>query len=155
VPTPLHLWRISNHRSLTGEGGLRYAARWHSAGRRIVYLAESPAGAMIEVLVHLELDDSLPSRYTLLCVEIPEKIRIHQIAAPSGNAWKTNLKLSRRLGDEWLAQVKTALARVPSAILPETYNYLLNPLHPDAGSIKIIEVKKAVFDPRLYASIKH
>ncbi|MDE3106013.1 MAG: RES family NAD+ phosphorylase, partial [Acidobacteriota bacterium] len=45
---PLQLWRISNFRSLAGEGGLRYAGRWHTAGKPIVYLAASAAGALVE-----------------------------------------------------------------------------------------------------------
>ena len=144
------LWRISNHRSLTGEGGLKYAARWHTAGRRIVYLAESPAGALVEALVHLELEeDDLPRSYTLLRVRVPESLTIKQISVPKGEDWKTRHDLSRRLGDAWLAGMMSALARVPSAILPNTTNYLLNPLHQDARKISILESARAEFDPRL------
>jgi RES domain-containing protein len=147
------LWRISNYKSLTGEGALKYAARWHSAGRRIVYLAESPAGAMIEVLVHLELEeDELPYSYMLLHVEVPDDLAIEQIKIPAGDAWKSNHALSRRLGDEWLQRNETALARVPSVILPNTSNYLLNPLHADAKRVRIMDVKRAEFESRL---LKH
>jgi RES domain-containing protein len=146
------LWRISNHRSLSGEGGLKYAARWHSAGRRVVYLAESPAGAMIEVLVHLELEDELPRGYTLLRVGVPDELHREEINVPKSDAWKSNHHLSRGLGDEWLAKRTTALARVPSAILPNTWNYLLNPLHRGAELIQIVGSTRAEFDPRL---LKH
>ena len=143
------LWRISNHHSLSGEGGLKYAARWHSAGRRIVYLAESPAGAMVEVLVHLELEDDLPRGYTLLRVGVPNELPFEEINVPKSDAWKSNHRLSRSLGDEWLARKKTAIARLPSAILPNTWNYLLNPLHRDAELIQIVDSTRAEFDPRL------
>lgn len=143
------LWRISNHHSLSGEGGLKYAARWHSAGHRIIYLAESPAGAMVEVLVHLELEDELPQGYTLLRVKLPDKLPIEEIAVPEGDGWKSNLHLSRRLGDEWLGRRETALARVPSAILPNTSNYLLNPLHRDAKLVQVMASTRAKYDPRL------
>lgn len=147
------LWRISNHQSLTGEGGLRYAARWHDAGRRIVYLAESPAGAMVEVLVHLELEEEeLPRSYILLRVKVPENLATEQISVPSGEAWKADHDLSRQLGDAWLVSRTTALAQVPSAILPNTTNFLLNPLHAEAERIQIIESTRAEFDPRL---LKH
>jgi RES domain-containing protein len=146
----LELWRISNHRSLTGEGGLRYSARWHTAGRPIVYLAASPAGAMVEVLVHLELaEDELPRTYTLLKIEAPASLSIEEIRIPAKEDWKTNLSLSRRLGDEWLMTAKAGLARVPSAILPNTFNYLLNPMHRDAKKLRIVEATTATFDPRL------
>lgn len=151
----LELWRISNFRSLSGEGGLRYSARWHTAGRPIVYLAASPAGAMIEVLVHLELEeDELPAAYTLLRIETPVSLAIEELRVPVKGDWKTDLGISRKLGDEWLRNAKTALARVPSAILPNTFNYLLNPLHPDAKKIRIAGTSKASFDPRLLRHLR-
>ena len=62
----MFLWRISNHAALDGRGGLLAGARWHMAGQPIVYLAESPAGSLLEVLVHLELDlDNLPKSFKL------------------------------------------------------------------------------------------
>lgn len=160
MPSPistakLDLWRISNFRSLNGEGGLRYSARWHTAGRPIVYLAASPAGAMIEVLVHLELDeDDLPPSYTLLHVEAPSSLAIEDLHVGKRDDWKTDLPLSRSIGDAWLKGAKTALARVPSVILPDTFNYLLNPLHPDAKRIKIARAMKANFDPRLLRHLR-
>jgi RES domain-containing protein len=149
------LWRISNHRSLNGAGGLRYAARWHNAGRRIVYLAESPAGAMIEVLVHLELEeDELPPSYTLLQVGVPADVAVKEIALPAGDTWKTEYEISRRLGDAWLMKMSTAIARVPSAILPNTFNCLLNPLHPDAARLRILSETRAEFDTRLLKRLR-
>ena len=150
-----NLWRISNHKSLSGQGGLKYAARWHSAGRPIVYLAESPAGAMLEILVHLELEeDEMPRSYTLLRVEVPGDLGIEELEIPQGIAWKMDHALSRRLGDEWLARRTAALARVPSAILPMTANYVLNPLHPDAARVRIAEVTRAEFDLRLLSRLR-
>ena len=146
----MHLWRISNHRNLKGEGGRRYGARWHSAGHPIVYLAASPAGALVEVLVHLELDESdLPHRYILLRVTVPQRMRATLLRVPAGEKWKSDLAMTRDIGDDWLRSNRSALARVPSAILPNTFNYLLNPQHPDAAHILIEEVIPAVLDRRL------
>lgn len=151
----LELWRISNFRSLSGEGGLRYSARWHTAGRPIVYLAASSAGAMIEILVHLELtEDELPLEYTLLRVEAPASLAIEELVPGKGDDWKTDLSISRSLGDTWLEANKTALACVPSAILPNTFNYLLNPLHSDAKHIRIVSSSRANFDPRLLRHLR-
>jgi len=153
--TKLELWRISNHRSLTGEGGLHYSARWHTADRPIVYLAASPAGAMVEVLVYLELqEDELPPSYTLLKIDASASIAIEEIRVPAKENWKANLSLSRRLGNEWLKSSNTALARVPSAILPNTFNYLLNPLHRDAKKIRITNATRAAYDPRLLRHLR-
>lgn len=144
------LWRISNHHDLSGEGGLRYSARWHTAGRRIVYLAESPAGALLEVMVHLELDSAdLPPAYTLLRVEVDPKLVISSLSPPVGEAWKTDLSVTRSAGDKWLEDGLSAMMRVPSAILPRTFNVLLNPLHPEAALASIKEATDARFDRRL------
>jgi RES domain-containing protein len=152
---PLDLWRISNHRSLSGEGGLKYSARWHTAGQPIVYLAASPAGALIEVLVHLELEeDELPPAYTLLQVRVPSDLAIEELRIPSKTDWKNDLILSRNIGDKWLKDAKTAFARVPSAILPNTFNYLLNPSHQDAKHARIAGSTRATFDPRLLRHLR-
>src|ERR1700751_5942752 len=100
----MDLWRISKYSSLSGEGGLRYSARWHSAGRRVVYLAESPAGAMIEVLVHLELNENnWPNSYDLIQVTVPDGVEIETIRVTDDGSWKFDLNVSRGSGDEWQA----------------------------------------------------
>ena len=146
----MDLWRISNHLSLNGEGGRRAPARWHSGGEPIVYLAASPPGALIEILVHLDVRGlTLPPTYTLLRVTAPDKLLIPSLKMPEGDAWKEDETITRKLGDAWLTSRRSALSRVPSAILPETWNYLLNPLHPDARKIKIAVPKTGLLDPRL------
>jgi RES domain-containing protein len=148
------LWRISNYASLSGEGGLQFSGRWHTRGHRIVYLAESPAGALLETLVHLELDEArLPRSYKLLRIEAPDSLKIEPLKVPAGKAWKTHLDVTRRLGDAWLQSRRTALARVPSAIAPNTWNVLLNPDHPDSSKVYLAETVAAEYDPRLFPSI--
>jgi len=144
------LWRISNHQTLDGDGGRRYSARWHTAGAPIVDLAASPPGALLEILIHLELAETeLPPSYTLLRISVPSRLRRPTLIVPDGQVWKSNVSLTRQIGDTWLRTGRSALARVPSAILPHTFNYLLNPRHKDAAQIRIMETIKAPFDPRL------
>lgn len=146
----MDLWRLTLHPTLDGEGGRLYPGRWNSGGVPTAYLAASPAGALIEILVHLELKESeLPPAYTLLRVHVPERIRVPRLRVPAGDAWKSNVALTRRLGDAWLHSGRSALARVPSAILPQTFNYLLNPLHADAARITVAETLRAPIDSRL------
>ena len=152
---PSELWRISDFTELNGEGGLLYAARWHTAGHRIVYLAESPAGALIEVLVHLELDEfDLPSFYKLLRVDVPEDLGLETLEVPKGEEWKQRPAETQAIGDAWLRSRSCALARVPSAVLPNTYNYLLNPEHPGAALFRVAEVTSAAFDQRLFRKVR-
>lgn len=142
------LWRISNYEDLQGIGGLKVAGRWHHAGRPVVYLAEHPALALLETLVHLEIRtlDDLPETYKLLRVDVPESIAIVRSAPETG--WQSKPAITRNIGDTWLAAAQTALLRVPSVLVPG-HNYLLNPLHPDARNIAIVEVLHWPFDARL------
>ncbi len=147
----MHLWRISNYESLGGEGGLRASARFHTKGRPIVYLAGSAAGAMVETLVHLNGRlDKTPNNYKLLRMEAPEALDVTDLSGALPKQWKDDLTLTRRLGDEWLAGQGSALARIPSAIMPDTSNYLLNPLHRDAATLRIVAVMNERYDARFF-----
>jgi RES domain-containing protein len=151
----MQLWRISNHASLSGDGGLYASGRWHSRGRRVAYLADHPASALIEVMVHLGIEtEDLPTHYQLLGVEVPDDIAIMTVgeaALPGG--WRDQTELTRARGDDWLRGAESALLRVPSAIVPKAVNYLLNPAHPDAARVTLAATLRAAFDPRLIAFV--
>jgi RES domain-containing protein len=144
----MFLWRISRHRDLSGIGGLKAAGRWHYAGRPIVYLAETPAAALLEVCVHTSAND-VPPEFALLKVEGPDidvpSVRIRELPED----WRTRLEITRDLGTAWLEKSESALLRVPSAIVPETSNYLFNPIHGHAAKFRIVEAIGYPFDPRL------
>lgn len=145
------LWRISNRADLSGWGGRKYASRWSSLGKRVVYLAECPAGAMLEVLVHLKgRAEQIPRIFTLLEIEAPEHIVARNIFPLADTDWKERPESTQRIGDAWLASRESPLARVPSAIMPRTWNVLLNPEHPDAAHVKIATVIHERFDNRLF-----
>lgn len=148
----MRFWRISNFADLSGEGGLRGAARWHSRGRRIVYLADHPASALVEVLVHLEIDvEDLPTGYQLLAIDVADDATFDTVQVTDLPAdWRQDLGITRARGDRWLVERRTALLRVPSAVTPFTWNWLLNPLHADAGKARIAETVHAPFDSRLF-----
>ena len=145
------LWRISDHVDLVGWGGEKFSSRWTSLGRRVVYMAESPAGALLEVLVHVELEeDELPDEYQLLQISVPDDLSVRELDHPLPPDWRERQRITQRIGDQWLASRETPLARVPSAIAPHTWNYLLNPEHPDAAHVEIVEVIQERFDNRLF-----
>jgi RES domain-containing protein len=147
------LWRISNYLDLSGEGARLTSARWHTEGRLLIYLAENPAGAMLERIVHLmdkNEDGILPRRYQLLQLSAPDELETRELNAIALPDWKEHIEFTRAIGDGWLTSMETALARVPSAIMPYTWNYLLNPAHPDAQQVKIAEVIHERFDNRLF-----
>jgi RES domain-containing protein len=146
----MELWRISNYADLSGIGGLRAAGRWHSQGRRIVYLADHSSSALLEMLVHMDRD-LVPATYQLLRIVVPADIAVATIDEELPPDWRSQTLTSREIGDRWLDRSASALLRVPSAISAKGNNYLLNPEHPDAARIAVSEIIKAPFDPRLLA----
>ena len=143
------LWRISRHRDLDGLGGLRAPGRWHERGLPVVYLAETAAGALLEVCVHTAAND-VPPTYTLLEVTVATSFTVEEIRMDSlPQDWTENLEATRAIGSEWLRSMRSALLRVPSVLAPATFNVLLNPAHLDAKKIVISDVLEYPFDPRL------
>lgn len=148
----MRLWRSSDHTDLSGRGGLRITGRWHSGGARVVYLSDHPASTLLETLVHLEVDpEDVPDTFQLLAVELPDTVgfeTIEEVQLAVG--WREDQTITRDLGDRWLRENRTALLRVPSAIVPAAVNWLLNPAHADSAKARITEIIRAPFDPRLF-----
>lgn len=143
------LWRISNYADLSGAGGLRHSARWHTKGRPIVYTAEHPAGALSEFLVHLDWAD-IPKMFQLVTVDVDDSVTAEHIEPrrlPKG--WTAEIGISRTIGDEWLARCSSLLLRVPSVLVPGAFNMLINPSHPDAHKMRIAKSEKVPLDRRL------
>ena len=146
------LWRISNYADLNGTGGLKASARWHTRGHRIVYLSATPASALLEILVHLEIEEEhLPRSYKLLEIQVPDDVGIEKVEDREKlpNGWPKKLSVTRASGDQWLARNSSALLQVPSALVPHTSNFLLNPLHKEAARILVASISRQGFDRRL------
>jgi RES domain-containing protein len=150
-PDGVILWRISNHASLDGEGGRRAPGRWHSRGRAIVYCTQSPAAALLEILVHARLTlATSPVGYRLLQILAPPdaigvSIEPHDLPPD----WVRTPLVTRRVGDAWLSEAGSPMLMVPSAVVAKTTNVLINPLHPAAAGIEIVGESEHVVDRRL------
>lgn len=148
------LWRISNHKDLEGLGGERTDGRWHTAAKdkRIVYLSEHPALALIEVLANLKGNPKLfPDSYQLMKVSVDDIVSQQIFPFESlASDWRERVSETRSAGDAWLSAGSLALLAVPSVPSPESLNYLLNPLHPDAKGLTIEWCKWIEYDKRLF-----
>lgn len=140
------VWRIANekHADLSGQGGLYGPGRWHTQGKPIVYAAEHPALAMLEMRVHMNVDARLLANYVLLKIDTGDCA----MADHAGIDFQTIE--TQQFGDQWLAERQTPLLRVPSIVMPESFNILMNPAHPDAGSIELVETRHFDVDRRLF-----
>src|SRR5882757_142256 len=117
----MELWRISNYADLSGSGGIRAAGRWHSQGRRIVYLADHPSSALLEMLVHLDRD-LIPSTYQLLRVAVPSEIAIEVIEADKLSPhWRIKTMVSRVRRDGWSDEAEPALLEGSAVAIARGY----------------------------------
>lgn len=146
------LWRVSNYETLDGVGGLYVSGRWHTKGHPVVYCTRNPATALLETLVHMEIDaEDRPERVQILKIEGPDSMSLERIEVnglPEG--WLTDWSSTQDIGDDWLAGRRTLLLEVPCVLVPETFNLLLNPLHWEAPQLKIVALYEHPLDARFF-----
>ncbi|MGB6036909.1 MAG: RES family NAD+ phosphorylase [Cryomorphaceae bacterium] len=138
---------------LSGKGA-QYSKgfRWNSFGTPIVYAAESRSLAVLEVTVHLDLSEDLPSDRYLVGIDIPDELEILALSLndlPKGWDAKPPGKISQRIGDGFIQGNSAPVLRVPSSIISDEFNYLLNPLHKDFSKLKSLPPRPFRFDQRL------
>lgn len=147
------VWRLAKagYASFDGEGARLYGGRWNHPGIRAVYASESLSLAALEYFVNLDTDLA-PDRLVSLRAEIPR--RIEQEIVETGDLpkhWRTcpAPEALQDIGTEWLRRGETAVLSVPSAVVPEERNYLLNPAHREFSRIRIGRPRPFQFDPRM------
>lgn len=152
MPEP-SAWRIDNARyaasSFSGKGAAAAGGRWNPAGVHVVYASRHLATAALEKFIHLP--QPIPSamkfvrfqiHFNGVAVERPKRLPRGWNAEPAGTA-------SQELGHAWFTSGRTAILAVPSAILPDEENYVLNPGHADFSKLTISAPEEFSFDPRL------
>lgn len=151
----MRVWRICRRSHaidpLGGRGGLYAPGRWHPRGVRIVYTSAALSLAALELLVRLDRD-LLPSDLVQMELDLPDDLREERIeAATLPSAWRRYPAPAalQRIGAVWLAGGATAILRVPSAVIPEEDNYLLNPMHPAIERVKVVGRRAFILDRRL------
>lgn len=133
----MQLWRCSARDDLDGAGGLYASGRWHTTGRLVVYCALNASTALLESLVHIRgRANLLPIIQRYHVIHCPDDIREERVKSKLPQDWRENVDLTRAIGDEWLDFGRTALLRVPCALVPRTMNIIVNPSHPDSARIR-------------------
>ncbi|CUI03178.1 RES family NAD+ phosphorylase [Massilia sp. P8910] len=152
------VWRIALEAptytadDLSGTGAKISGGRWNSKGTPLVYSASNIALATIET-VHYLSNGALPFNRYLVRIDIPEIVwEARQVLAPLPGGWDAiPAGLSaRNAGDWWVASGTTALLLVPSVIVPDEYNVLINPQHRNAAAITATTIKRWIYDPRFF-----
>jgi RES domain-containing protein len=152
----LTAWRIVKRKyaktAFSGEGAKQFGGRWNHPGVAIVYTAGSQSLAALEMLVHLDSAIALEG-YVFFEVTIDESLvkKIEKSRLP--RSWRADPPPdeNQQIGDEWVRDGSSAVLEVPSVVIPDEPNYLLNPQHADFPKLKIGKPAPFQFDRRLAA----
>jgi RES domain-containing protein len=147
------LYRIAKTRyaqDLSGTSARLFGGRWNPKGQAVLYTSENRALAALEFLVHLEAT-APPEDFNLLTITLPDGLQettYSAAALPKG--WNDYpYKTSVQIGKKWIKEGKTMLLKVPSTIIQQEYNVLLNPLHSAFLEVRLLSIEPFGFDARL------
>lgn len=154
----MRLWRIATVAAsypcddMSGKGVETTGGRWNKVGTPVVYTSGSIALAALETIVHLNAG-SLPLNRVLVEISVPNNVwkkRLIHTSKSLAVGWNVLPEgmVSLELGTSWAAQLRTALLQVPSVIVPEEFNILLNPRHPEAKRICAKKLRVFHYDSR-------
>lgn len=126
--------------------------RWNSEHTRMVYTSESRALALLEITAHLNGVMEIPTDRYLVEIEIPDALKIQTLSiADLPKNWNAHPPsvFTQNLGDSFVQKLKAPVLKVPSSIVSQEFNLLINSYHPDAHKIEIISKERLAFDPRI------
>jgi RES domain-containing protein len=136
---------------LSGSGARVYGGRWNEKGIPIVYTSESRALATVEFLVHVPLS-IVPRHISIVSIKIPDRVRLKEISVSGLPAnWRDYPPPPElaTLGTDWALANDTLLLRVPSAVVEQEFNILINPSHRQMRHVTISQIEEHKFDVRL------
>ena len=152
-------WRISKRRyanppaaAFDGEGSRRRGGRWTPPGTRVAYASSSLALASLEYFVNLDPEDA-PADLVSIRISIPDDVECEQVSTLSLPLFWRKVPFPQELwavGERWLDSASSVCLLVPSAVVPEEFNLLINPLHSDFKNLQFGEPTEFNFDPRMW-----
>ncbi len=149
--------RAYRNHLFNGQGGLYASGRWTPRGRPVVYTSASISLAILEYTANYRRRGWVPAT-VLGRARIPTSVRIDTVSIDKLPAnWFTTPSPHQLqiFGGEWLERGQTAVLKVPSAIVIEEWNYLINPLHPDFRKLRVSKPLPFDFDQRVARTRKH
>ena len=152
---PLRAFRIADMRYpiFDGRGAMLHGARWNSSGRRVIYAAETYAGALLEILVHAA--GSVPPSQGYIEIGIPAGLAIEEVTVDELPGWDaSSYETARAFGDRWYDEGRTAVLLAPSVVTAIERNILINQDHPDFRRIGASEPNAVRWDSRLWSKGK-
>jgi len=137
---------------LSGKGAELYGGRWNSKGYKLIYTGESRALCTIEIAVHVPLGIT-PKNYYLQSIKIP-KVKVIEISLDElDENWRNfpHEISTKWIGDRFVDENKFLLLKVPSAVIHDEYNYLINPKHKQFSNVELVKLEEFKFNQRLFS----
>ena len=148
------VYRICNalySEDLSGNGAKLFGGRWNSKGVGMLYASEHISLAVVEMLVHNDCKD-FSIELNLLYITVPEIIEIKEVKhSKLKNNWMDDFGYTRFMGDQFIQSGTHSILKIPSAVITQENNYIINPLHLDFKKIKITEISSFRTDKRLFS----
>ncbi len=152
----MRVWRICRQRhvasALSGIGAEKVGGRWNHKGFRMVYTSTTLSLASLELFVHLE-PNLMPGDLCAVSATVPDDVSTEsfsvKVLPPNWRDYPAPGRL-QELGTQWLREQRSLVLMVPSAVNPEEFNFLLNPVHPEMTRVSPIQSKPFYFDPRMW-----
>ncbi|MEX1239743.1 MAG: RES family NAD+ phosphorylase [Cyclobacteriaceae bacterium] len=138
-------------KDLSGTGSYLHGGRWNNPGTRLIYTAENNVLAAFEVALRIPLDQ-ISKNYVMIPIEIPDEAEVYTPKLPRN--WHSDLKLSRQIGDAFSKEGRHLLMKVPSALISDSFNYLISPGHALIKKVRLKEPRTILFDKRLMEMIR-
>ena len=137
---------------LSGIGAALYGGRWNSKGTRIAYSAWARSAAILEMLVHVGDRRNVPADRVMIPIDLPDDAVDALDAPPRGWDALPYSAAVQRAGDAWVRESRQLALRVPSALVRQEWNVLINPLHPRMGEVRVGAAEPLVLDARLFGA---
>ena len=136
---------------LSGKGAELAGGRWNSKGIPLLYTSESRALCMVEVAVHIPFG-YLPKDYVIISLDVPEDSMKILTSTDLPSGWKSDppSPSTRQIGDRFVMDGIHMMLKVPSVVVQDEHNYLLNPKHKDYSRVKVLTINPFVFDSRFF-----
>ncbi len=150
----MRIWRLTSggHASFDGEGSRLAGGRWNLRGTPVVYASESLALATLEYLVNVD-PETAPGDLVAIAAVIPDELAIRTLSADrlpkNWRGFPASLELAV-LGTRWADSLETAVLQVPSVVVPQESNFILNPRHADFSKIVVRTPIPFAFDTRVW-----
>jgi RES domain-containing protein len=152
LPASWRAYRIANrrHNIFDGHGAATFGGRWNSPGRRVIYAAETFAGAILEVLVNANIG-RMPKQHTWIEILIGGDVSVEEVVVRKVHRWDApDQRASRIFGDRWYGEQRSTVLIVPSTVTRVERNVVINQEHPGFRKLRVNKPKPVIWDERLF-----